>query len=229
MLKPLRLVLTVAATLAALLTTISTAGAVPADEGNATLMNPDSLNEQAPEVFSAEFETTKGSFTIEVQRAWAPHGADRFYNLVKAGFFDDVRFFRVLKGFIVQFGLNGDPKVNTTWRDARIPVDPVKESNTRGTVTYAMAGSPTTRTTQLFINLGSNRGLDGQGFAPFGTVTNGMSIVESLHGGYGEGAPRGNGPDQSRIVSEGNAYLEESFPALDYVKKARIVVSPEGS
>jgi peptidyl-prolyl cis-trans isomerase A (cyclophilin A) len=182
-------------------------------------MNP--ASEQAPEVYRARFDTTKGSFTVEVTRAWAPLGADRFYALVKNGFFDGARFFRVLPGFVVQFGIPGDPALARKWREARIADDPVTQSNTPGAVTFATAG-PNTRTTQIFINLGNNGGLDRMGFAPFGRVTEGMEIVGQLYSGYGEGAPHGRGPDQGRIQGEGNAYLERDFPKLDHISKAEI-------
>lgn len=186
------------------------------------LSDPASLNEKAPAVYQAKFDTSKGSFVIEMHRDWAPNGADRFYNLVKNGFYNDVRFFRVLDGFMAQFGINGNPNLSVVWRNANIKDDPVKQSNTRGTVTFATAG-PNTRTTQVFINFGDNAGLDGQGFSPFGKVVSGMDVVDSLYGGYGEGAPNGAGPDQGRVQSQGNAYLEKSFPKLDYVKTATIV------
>jgi len=185
------------------------------------LMNPASLTEQAPPVYKAKFDTSKGSFEIQVHRDWAPAGADRFYNLVKNGFFDNTRFFRVVSGFMVQFGLNGDPSVSAQWRQARIRDDQVKQSNTRGMVTFATAG-PNTRTTQVFINFGDNNRLDGMGFAPFGQVVSGMNIVDALYSGYGEGAPGGNGPEQGRVQQEGNAYLTKDFAKLDYIKKATI-------
>ena len=185
------------------------------------LANPAALREQAPAVYKARFDTTKGAFVVEVRRDWAPNGADRFYNLVKNGFYDNVRFFRVISGFMVQFGINGDPKVSAPWREARIPDDPVKQSNRRGYITYAMAG-PNTRTSQVFINFGDNTSLDGQGFSPFGRVVSGMEVVDKLNAEYGEGAPRGRGPDQSRIQMEGNAYLSRDFGRLDYVRKATI-------
>jgi peptidyl-prolyl cis-trans isomerase A (cyclophilin A) len=188
-------------------------------------MNPAALTEKAPEVFRAKFETTKGAFVIEVTRAWAPLGADRFYNLVKNGFYDNCRFFRVLSGFMAQFGINGDPKINAVWRPAAIKDDPVKKSNVRGFVSYAMGG-PNTRTTQLFINYSDrNAQLDQSGFSPFGKVVEGMNIVDSLYSQYGEGAPDGKGPEQGRVQMEGNAYLEKSFPQLDYIKSAVIVVN----
>jgi peptidyl-prolyl cis-trans isomerase A (cyclophilin A) len=196
-----------------------TAAATPAM--SQALMNPAVLTEHAPPVYKAKFDTSQGTFEVEVHRDWAPAGADRFYNLVKNGFFDNTRFFRVVSGFMVQFGLNGDPNVSAQWRQARINDDPVKQSNTRGMVTFATAG-PNTRTTQVFINFGDNNRLDGMGFAPFGQIVSGMNIVDSLYSGYGEGAPRGMGPDQSRVQQEGNAYLTKDFAKLDFIKKATI-------
>ena len=192
--------------------------------GPAALKNPAALKEQAPATFRANFDTSSGVFVVEVRRAWAPHGADRFYNLVKNGFFDEARFFRVISGFMVQFGIHADPAVSAVWRNARIPVDPVVESNRRGYITYAMAGSPDTRTTQVFINFRDNAGLDKQGFAPFGQVISGMDVVDKLYAGYGEGAPSGKGPNQGQIQAEGNAFLIKSFPNLSYVKKATVQV-----
>jgi len=187
------------------------------------LGNPATLNERAPAVFKAKFDTSKGAFVVEVHRDWAPNGADRFYNLVKNGFFDNARFFRVISGFMVQFGINADPKISAVWREARIGDDPVRQSNARGLITFATAG-PNTRTTQVFINFADNAMLDRQGFAPFGQVVSGMNVVDSLYGDYGEGAPRGQGPEQGRIQTEGNAYLVREFGKLDYIKKA--VVEP---
>jgi cyclophilin family peptidyl-prolyl cis-trans isomerase len=194
--------------------------AAPAYSQN--LGNPAALKEQAPPVYKVEFDTSKGPFVIEVHRDWAPNGADRFYNLVKNGFYDNVRFFRVVEGFMAQFGINGDPKVSSIWREARIKDDPVRISNKRTFVTFATAG-PNTRTTQVFISFSDNSNLDSQGFAPFGQVVSGMKVVDSLYNGYGEGAPGGRGPDQGRVQKEGNAYLASAFPNLDYVKKATIV------
>ena len=186
------------------------------------LSDPASLNEKAPAVYQAKFDTSKGSFVVEVHRDWAPNAADRFYNLVKNGFYNDVRFFRVLEGFMAQFGINGNPSISAVWRNANIKDDPVKVSNGRGTITFATAG-PNTRTTQVFINFGDNAGLDGQGFSPFGKVVSGMDVVDSLYGGYGEGAPRGDGPDQGQVQAQGNAYLEKAYPKLDYVRTATIM------
>jgi peptidyl-prolyl cis-trans isomerase A (cyclophilin A) len=184
--------------------------------------DPAKLTEKAPETFDAQFDTTKGKFTIEVTRSLAPNGADRFYNMVRSGYFRDVAFFRVVPGFMCQFGIHGDPNVSANWREATISDDPVKGSNTRGTITFATAG-PNTRTTQLFINFGDNTGLDGQGFSPFGKVTDGMDVVDKINGEYGDGPPSGGGPDQGRIQSEGNAYLKKDFPNLDYIKSATII------
>ncbi len=179
-------------------------------------MNPAELNERAPELYRARFETSKGSFEIGVTRAWAPIGADRFYNLVKNGYYNDCRFFRVVPKFMVQFGINGDPKLSSVWRTARLQDDPVKQSNTRAMITFATAG-PNSRTTQLFINFANNAFLDGQGFAPFGKVTEGMEVVDSIYSGHGEK------PNQGNIQTQGNAYLEREFPKLDYIKSANIV------
>ena len=199
--------------------TTTNAPAAPTSPGFA---DPSKLTATAPETFKAQFNTTKGKIVIEVIRSLSPNGADRFYNLVKSGYFTDVAFFRVIPGFMCQFGIHGDPAMSAKWRDANIPDDAVKGSNTRGTITFATAG-PGTRTTQLFINFGDNVGLDGQGFSPFGKVVEGMDIVDKINGEYGEGAPGGNGPSQGQIQAEGNAYLKKDFPNLDYIKSATIV------
>jgi peptidyl-prolyl cis-trans isomerase A (cyclophilin A) len=178
---------------------------------------------EAPASYRVRFETSKGDFVVEVDRSLAPNGADRLYHLVSEGFYTDVRFFRVISGFMAQFGLNGDPAVNERWRTQVLPDDPVRGSNTRGTVTFAMTQQPNSRSTQLFINLVDNVNLDGSGFAPIGRVVEGMEVVDQLYSGYGEGAPRGNGPDQAQIRSQGNAYLIQSFPQLDYIERATIV------
>lgn len=195
---------------------------------NPKLSTPSALKEKAPETFQAKFDTSKGVFVIEVTRAWAPNGADRFYNLVKNGYYDEARFFRVISGFMVQFGINGDPALNSVWSGARIPDDPVQESNKRGFVTFAMGG-PNTRTTQIFINYADrNMGLDEQGFSPFGKVIEGMEVVDKINSEYGEGAPQGKGPNQSRVQSEGNAYLTKDFPNMDYIKTATILTGETG-
>jgi peptidyl-prolyl cis-trans isomerase A (cyclophilin A) len=190
-----------------------------AQTGN--LSNPASLTEQAPANYKARFDTSKGTFVVEVRRDAAPNGADRFYNLVKSGFFDNGRFFRVVSGFMVQFGINGDPGVMSKWRTAAIKDDTVKVSNVRGFVTFATSG-PDSRTTQVFINYGNNDRLDGMGFAPFGKVISGMEVVDKLFAEYGDGPPRGAGPDQARIQMEGNTYLNKDFPKLDFIRKATI-------
>lgn len=187
-----------------------------------SLKTPASLKEQAPPTYKVKFDTSVGVFVIQVNRAWAPLGADRFYNLVKNGFYDEARFFRAISGFMVQFGINGDPAVSAAWRSARIGVDPVKQSNKSMYITFAMGGSPDTRTTQVFINYGNNANLDAMGFAPFGEVIEGKDVVNKIHTGYGEGAPRGRGPDQGRTQAEGNSYLMKDFPKLDFIKKATI-------
>ena len=187
-----------------------------AAQSSGPLGNPAALNEQSPGTFQAAFDTSKGRFVVDVHREWAPIGADRFYNLVKNGFFDDVRFFRVIGGQLAQFGMHGDPRVQDAWRDADVQDDPVKHSNTRGTVSFASRG-PNTRTTQLFINLTDNRAYDRLGFAPFAEVVTGMDVVDGLYAGYEER------PEQGLIDEEGNAYLTREFPNLGYVKKAAIL------
>ena len=181
-------------------------GSASASTASAALMKPDraAIATPAPDSFRVAVETSKGNFTILVHRDWAPNGADRFYHLVQLGFFDDARFFRVLKGFMAQFGVNGDPRVSAGWEDLNIQDDPVKQSNKRGMVTFAQSSQPNTRSTQLFINYADNANLDGMGFAPIGEVVEGMDVVDGLYGDYGEGAPDGGGPDQMRIVAEGN-------------------------
>ena len=175
-------------------------------------------DEQAPATFRARFETSQGPFVIEVHREWAPLGADRFYTLVKGGFYDGVRFFRVLNGFMAQFGLSGDPKVQAAWASANLMDEPAKQSNLRGFVTFAKESSPNTRYTMVFINYKDNSYLDADGFAPFGQVVVGMDVVDKLYGGYG----RTNVPDQRRIKSEGNAYLISEYPKFDFIKTATI-------
>jgi peptidyl-prolyl cis-trans isomerase A (cyclophilin A) len=178
---------------------------------------------KAPDTYQVKLDTTEGEVVIEVERALSPHGADRFYRLVKEGFYDGAKFFRVLPGFMAQVGMAADPKVNAKWQDARIPDDPVRESNTRGTISFAKPGAPNSRSAQIFINYGDNSSsLDPQGFSPFGKVTKGMENVEKLYSGYGEGFPNGNGPNQQAIAAEGNAYLERDFPELDAIKTARV-------
>lgn len=188
------------------------------------LSNPNLLNETAPENFKVRFKTTKGDFLVEVKREWAPKGADRFYNLVKNGFYNEAAFFRVIKGFVAQFGINKDPNISSKWREAVIDDDPVKLSNSRGTISFATAG-PNTRTTQLFINFKDNQRLDSMGFSPFAKVVEGMDIVDNLYSDYGEGEPYGNGPSQSKIQTEGNSYLKSYFPKLDYIISTEIILN----
>jgi peptidyl-prolyl cis-trans isomerase A (cyclophilin A) len=206
----------------------ATASAATSSAPKASALHPDLLDPtkataKAPDVFKAKFSTTKGDFVVEVHRDWSPHGADRFYNLVKMGFYDDTRFFRAIDGFMVQFGISGDPAINARWQEAGIGDDPVKQSNKRGYVTFAQRGVPNTRTTQVFINYGDNSRLDASSFAPFGQVSQGMNIVDGLYKGYGEGAPGGAGPDQGSIQAQGNAYLDAKYPQLDGIKRAEIV------
>ena len=179
-------------------------------------------NEPAPDVYQVNLDTSKGPVVIEVHKEWAPRGADHFYELVKTGFYNDARFFRVVRNFVVQFGIAADPQTQRLWANISLPDDPVTQHNSRGTVTFATRG-PNTRTTQIFINLKDNReSLDGQGFAPFGKVTSGMDAVDSLYNSYGDMPPRGQGPDPSQIQLQGNEYLLSHFPRLDYIKKATI-------
>ncbi len=204
--------------------TISTLQAQEKKEpASPALTSPAKLKEKAPDTFKVKVTTTKGDFTVECTRAWAPHGVDRFYNLVKGGFFSDVAMFRAISGFMVQFGIHGNPEISAAWRDAKIPDDKTGiQSNTPGMVTFAMAG-PNTRTTQMFINFGDNARLDSMGFPPIGKVTEGMDVVNKINTEYGEGAPRGRGPAQDKIQAQGNAYLKKDFPNLDYIKSATLV------
>lgn len=195
--------------------------AADATEAKVDVLDPSTATMRAPETYVAKLETTKGDILIDVTRAWSPHGADRFYNLVKAGYFEDIAFFRVIDGFMAQAGIHGDPSISRAWKSASIDDDKVASSNTRGMVTFATAG-PNTRTTQFFINLADNARLDSMGFSPFGKVRD-MKAVDALYAGYGEGAPRGQGPSQGRIEAEGNAYLKSEFPKLDYIRRATIV------
>lgn len=196
--------------------------AAPAKGPHPGLLDPSKATAAAPASFRAKFETTKGSFIIEVHREWSPKGADRFYNLIKVGYFQEIAFFRAIEGFMVQFGISGDPKINGVWKDATITDDPVKTSNDRGYISFATAG-PNTRSNQLFINLVNNASLDSMGFSPIGKIIDGMSVLDSLYKGYGEGAPSGQGPSQAILSQQGNPYLKSQFPKLDYIKKASIL------
>jgi peptidyl-prolyl cis-trans isomerase A (cyclophilin A) len=173
----------------------------------------------APAVFRVRLETSKGPIVIEAHRDWSPNGVDRFFQLVESGYYDDVRFFRVVPGFVVQFGMHGNPQTNAQWVAQPLMDDPVKQGNKRGTVTFAQRTMPNTRTTQLFINLQDNAGLDAQNFAPIGEVVEGMSVVDALYSGYA-GAPSDSQP---RIAAEGNAFLSRAFPKLDFIRTARVV------
>jgi peptidyl-prolyl cis-trans isomerase A (cyclophilin A) len=188
------------------------------------LLRPAAEEGKAPEVFRVRFETSRGPFVVEAQRSWSPAGADRLHYLVRNKFYDETRFFRVVPRFMVQFGINGDPRVSSVWSGRFIRDEQVLHGNERGTVTFATSG-PDERSTQLFINYADNRFLDRQGFAPVGRVVEGMEVVDSLFAGYGEGPPRGRGPDQRRIADEGNEYLKREFPRLDYITTARIVAA----
>ncbi|MBM3807621.1 MAG: peptidylprolyl isomerase [Acidimicrobiia bacterium] len=196
---------------------LAAALAAPAAAQTPSLKNPASLNEKAPATYKVRLDTTAGPVVIQVTRDWSPNGADRFYNLVKNGFYDDVRFFRVLHGFMAQGGMHGDPAIQRLWGRNNIPDDPVKQSNKRGFVTFAKTGAPNSRSTQIFINYGDNGNLDGQGFSPFGQVTSGMEAVDKFES-YG----RNNVPDQGLITAEGNAYLQRDYPKLTVIKKATI-------
>jgi peptidyl-prolyl cis-trans isomerase A (cyclophilin A) len=201
-----------------------TAPPAPAAEPSPALLQPSLAVETAPETYKVKLETTKGDVVIEVTRAWAPNGADRFYNLVKIGYYDGAVFFRVIEGFMAQVGMHGDPAVYAVWSKATIPDDPVLQSNTRGMVTFAATSAANSRTTQFFINFGDNSSLKQHGpFAPFGRVVEGLAVVDTLHSGYGEGAPRGRGPSQGEIARQGNAYLKTSFPELDAITRASLL------
>lgn len=194
------------------------------DDGAPPLAHPSDsvLAQRASDTVRVRVETGRGPFVIEAYRDWAPKGVDRFAQLTQLGFYDGVKFFRVIDGFMAQFGIHGDPRVADAWKDRSITDDPVTHGNERGTITFATRG-PDTRTTQLFINLVDNRNLDGMGFTPIGRIVEGMEVVDSLYKGYGEGAPDGSGPDQGRIASDGNDYLRRNFPKLDSIITARLV------
>lgn len=183
-----------------------------------SLKDPASLTERAPDTYRARFETSQGVLVIEAHRDWAPNAADRFYNLVKNGFYDNTRFFRVLSGFMVQFGLSGDPEIQRAWTLAGLVDEPPKQRNTRDNVSFARESSPNSRYTMVFINYKDNSYLDAEGFPPFGQVVIGMDVADKLYSGYG----RTNVPDQRRIVAEGNAYLSAEYPKLDFIRRARI-------
>ncbi len=198
--------------------------AAPAPAFDRALLTPSLLTRKAPDTYEVKFVTTKGAFVVTVTRAWAPNGADRFYNLVRHHYYDNASFFRAIQGFMVQFGLSAYPEVNRVWEDANIADDPVKQSNVAGYITYAQTSAPNSRSTQVFINLADNSRLDSERFAPFGQVTEGMDVVNQLYTGYGEGAPDGNGPTQDAVASKGRAYLDKNYPKLDSIKTATLVL-----
>lgn len=206
----------------ATLAVAATAAACHRGEGALLAPNTAQLAQHAPDSFRVEFTTSKGKFVVKAFRAWAPNGVDRFYYLARNHFYDGERFFRAMPNFVVQFGLHGDPRVNDVWQDMRIPDDSVKQSNQKGFVTYAMGG-PNTRTTQIFINLNDNKRLDPLGFAPIGRVVEGMDVVDILYTGYGDGPPRGKGPEQDKIRTQGDAYLKRDFPLLDHVTRTKVI------
>jgi peptidyl-prolyl cis-trans isomerase A (cyclophilin A) len=187
------------------------------------LLDPSLARERAPDSYRVKLATTAGDILIEVHRDWAPRGADRFYNLVRIGYYNDVAFFRVIPGFMAQAGMHADPALSQTWLNARIPDDPVLQSNTRGRVTFAMSSEPGSRSVQFFINTGNNAYLDESGFAPFGEVVEGFEVVTALYGGYGEGEPNGKGPSQAKLYRRGKPYLEAEFPKLDAIITATVV------
>ncbi len=195
------------------------AAAAPKAAGPNRLLNPAALTAKAPEEFKVKFDTTKGVVVLALHRAWAPRGVDRFYNLVRNGFFSGVRFFRVIPNFMAQFGINGDPAINEAWEKVRLMDDPANaKSNVRGTLTYGTTGQPNSRGTQLFINYKDNSFLDKQGFVPIGEVVEGMDVVDMFNSEYGA-APQNQ---QGRITTEGNKFLQANFPKLDYIKTATI-------
>jgi len=201
-------------------------GEAPGEEAGGSppnpLLQPRSFTETAPADFAVRLETTKGEIVIQVTRAWAPLAADRFYNLVKAGYYDGIAFHRVLENFVAEFGIHGDPWVNAAWRQALMADEPVRQPNTRGRVTFSK-NTPNSRTVQVFISLKDNLSLDGQGFSPFGEVTEGMGVVEALYSEYGDGPPRGEGVYQAMAIARGDEYLNEEFPLLDRIDRAVLV------
>ena len=198
---------------------------VPVATDVARLLNPAELDAEAPAVFTVRFATTAGDITVEVHRDWAPRGADRFYNLARCGFYNNASFFRVVPGFVAQFGVSPYPKIAVAWYNAILKDDPVKKSNSRGRVVFA-AGGRNSRTTQVFINLGDNGQLDREGFSAFGEVVAGMDAAKKLYGGYGDQPPRGRGPDSRKMALEGKAYLDKNFPKLDRILAASITEGP---
>ncbi|MDX1493519.1 MAG: peptidylprolyl isomerase [Longimicrobiales bacterium] len=222
-------VLTVLAAVLPLLALASCTGSAGGEEDAPVqrnpLLRPDDFQETAPEEFQVTLETSEGDVVIQVYREWAPLGADRFYNLARSGFYDDTRIYRVVPGFMAQFGLNADPYVNQAWKREFLVDDPVVESNTRGRVAFAKGGRHT-RTTEVFISYKDNSSLDDEGFAPFGEVVEGMDVVDSFYGAYGDGPPRGDGPYQAMAQARGNEYLDADFPELTRI--IDVSVTPGG-
>jgi peptidyl-prolyl cis-trans isomerase A (cyclophilin A) len=194
-----------------------------AEDAHPGLTNPSKALETAPDTFKVKLETTQGDVIVQIHRAWSPAGADRFYNLVRIGFFEDVAFFRAVDKFMVQFGVSGYPEVAAVWRHETFKDEPVKQSNTRGRLAFAKTDTPHSRTTQIFITLNDNAFLDEAGFAPFGEVVAGMAFIDTLYTGYGEGPPLGRGPNPSKVQMVGNVYLKRDFPNLDYIKAASLI------
>jgi peptidyl-prolyl cis-trans isomerase A (cyclophilin A) len=193
-------------------------GAAAARPYDRVLLRPALLKDKAPETYQVKFSTTRGDFTLTVTRAWAPIGADRFYNLVKHHFYDNATVFRVVPGFVAQFGLSAYPPVSAAWKNANLKDDPVTQSNKKGYITFATAG-PNTRTTQVFINLVDNERLDKMGFAPFGQVTAGMHAIDLFYDQYGDAS----GPDQDQIEKQGKPYLDKGWPKLDIINSATLI------
>jgi len=191
------------------------------DDDRPDFYYPGRLTETAPETFRARFETSAGDFVVEVNREWSPRGADRFYNLVRSGFYDGQRIYRVVPGFMSQWGLHGDPVATYQWRDRFIDDDPVVVSNTRGRITFATCDVDC-RISEIFVNTDDNPELDDQGFSPFGEVVEGMEAVDAFYGEYGDGPPRGEGPYQAQVRAEGNEYLDAEFPELTRIEGAVI-------
>jgi peptidyl-prolyl cis-trans isomerase A (cyclophilin A) len=222
--KPSRIIGTIAmrppvALAALLLALVSLSGCGPSGERKEAAKPRPEEPKPVPDVFEARLETSKGEIVIEVHKDWAQHGAGRFWDLIHSGFYDGARFYRVVRGYVAQFGYNGNPQIDALWQSSYLPDDPVKQSNKRGYVSFAQE-RPGTRTTQVFLNLRDNTALDKSGFAPFGRVTSGMDVADSLWLAYGDLPPRGTGPDPILLGAQGNAYLRAKFPRLDYIKKA---------
>jgi peptidyl-prolyl cis-trans isomerase A (cyclophilin A) len=205
--------------LASLLLALAACGPPAAEKKKAA----PALPEKAPGVFNVRLETTKGEMVVEVTKSWAPHGAEHFYTLVKSHYFDGVPFYRVVRNFIAQFGISLDPAASRLWGQLRLPDDLPQQKNKKGTLAFAALG-PASRTTQVFINLTDNTSLDKQNYVPFGRIVSGLDLASQLYSSYGEIAPRGNGPKPERIGTEGKEYLDRSFPRLDYIRRAVIVL-----